>query len=505
MTKSLPSENEFPAVSWSGCPDQGEDSEELPQVKGYEIVKKLGEGGMGIVYLAEQKEPIKRRVALKVIKPGMDSSKVIARFEAERQALAMLDHPNIARVFDAGTTELGRPYFAMEYIKGERITDYCNLEQPNTKERLQLFIQVCQAIQHAHQKGLIHRDIKPSNILVSIRDSQVIPKVIDFGVAKALRQELTERTLFTEEGQLIGTPEYMSPEQAELTNPNMDTRSDIYSLGVLLYELLTGALPFDRKTLRQAAFGEIQRIIREEEPVWPSKIIPHFNTEIEAIILKALAKNPNERYQSATEFWQDIRCWLEGLPITARPVDNLYLLRKFILRHRAASIVASLLLIIILNTAFISLYFYSQARHELGEKEQLMNEYRKQIKREGTFKQQVALDLFLERWHSGDLALAGATVSFFYPDSREGLAVRFFLDERELDVKETDYESKLKTEQPAFWEFIVAEHRLKEGKKADAIEAYRRCLDNQQESSELDDWFVNKARARLKELSGNDI
>jgi serine/threonine protein kinase len=241
----------------------------------YKILQKLGEGGCGVVYMAEQTEPVRRRVALKVIKLGMDTKQVIARFEAERQALALMDHPNIAKVLDAGTTEKGRPYFVMELVKGIRITDYCDQHHLATPERLALFTQVCQAIQHAHQKGIIHRDIKPSNILVTLHDGVPVPKVIDFGIAKATEQALTEKTVFTAFGQFMGTPAYMSPEQAELSGLDIDTRSDIYALGVLLYELLTGKTPFDAKELLQAGLDEMRRRIREEEPIRPStRLIP---------------------------------------------------------------------------------------------------------------------------------------------------------------------------------------------------------------------------------------
>ncbi|MCZ6543505.1 MAG: serine/threonine-protein kinase, partial [Planctomycetota bacterium] len=243
------------------------------RIGSYRLLEQIGEGGFAIVYLAEQTEPVKRRVALKIIKLGMDTKQVIARFEAERQALAVMDHPNVAKVFDAGVTpaEAGsRPYFVMEHVPGVPITEHCDRQRLSIDQRLDLFMQVCEAVQHAHQKGIIHRDLKPSNVLVMIADGQAVPKVIDFGVAKALHQRLTEKTIYNEQGQLIGTPEYMSPEQAEMTAENIDTRSDIYSLGVLLYELLTGALPFDPTTLRKAAFGEIQRIIREQEPPRPS-------------------------------------------------------------------------------------------------------------------------------------------------------------------------------------------------------------------------------------------
>jgi len=248
------------------------------QIGRYALLSILGEGGMGIVYLAEQKHPIRRQVALKVIKPGMDSKRVIARFEAERQALALLDFPNIARVYDADTTETGRPYFVMEYVKGLPITDYCDQHKLTIEERLNLFRQVCLAVHHAHQKGIIHRDIKPSNILVSTEDDKATPKIIDFGVAKAIAQPLTERTLATEDSQLLGTPEYMSPEQADMANEDIDTRSDIYSLGVLLYVLLTGVLPFDSDTLRTGGIERIRQIIRETDPKTPSTRLPNSGT-----------------------------------------------------------------------------------------------------------------------------------------------------------------------------------------------------------------------------------
>jgi serine/threonine-protein kinase len=235
----------------------------------YTLIERIGEGGMGIVYLAEQAEPLRRRVALKVIKPGMDSEQVLARFEAERQALALMDHPNIARVHDAGTTPAGRPYFVMERVEGVPVTRYCDEARLTPRQRLELFIPACQAIQHAHQKGVIHRDIKPSNVLVTLVDGRPVPKVIDFGIAKAIDQRLTERTLFTRLGAIVGTPEYMSPEQAG-ASPDVDTRTDVYALGVLLYELLTGTTPLDRETLRQAAFDEVLRRVREEEPPKPS-------------------------------------------------------------------------------------------------------------------------------------------------------------------------------------------------------------------------------------------
>ena len=236
----------------------------------YKLLESIGEGGMGTVWVAEQTEPVRRKVALKLIKAGMHSKSVVARFEAERQALAVMDHPNIAKVLDGGLTETGRPFFVMEYVKGVQITEYCDAVRLSVPERLNLFVQVCQAVQHAHQKGIIHRDLKPSNILVAPYDDKPVPKVIDFGLAKAMHQSLTERTLHTDHETVLGTPLYMSPEQAQLNNLDVDTRSDIYSLGVLLYELLTGTTPLEKKRFKQAAWDEIKRIIREEEPPRPS-------------------------------------------------------------------------------------------------------------------------------------------------------------------------------------------------------------------------------------------
>jgi serine/threonine protein kinase len=312
----------------------------------------LGEGGMGVVYLGEQKQPIKRQVALKVIKPGMDSKRVIARFEAERQALALLDHPNIAHIYEAGTTDSGRPYFAMEYVEGLPITEHCDRHRLTIEDRLHLFLQVCHAIHHAHQKGIIHRDIKPSNILVSIQDDQVVPKIIDFGVAKAISQSLTDKILLTEQGQLFGTPEYMSPEQADMANQDIDTRSDIYSLGVLLYVLLTGVLPFESETLREGGIDHIRKVISEANPVTPSTrltklgkeakkiaksrqtkletLARRLHRELEWIPLQAMRKDRDRRYQSASELADDIENYLRGDPLVGGPESRTYWAMKMI-------------------------------------------------------------------------------------------------------------------------------------------------------------------------------
>ena len=330
----------------------------------YKLLQKISEGGMGVVYMAEQEMPVRRRVALKVIKPGMDTEQVIARFEAERQALALMDHQHIAKVLDAGATDTRRPYFVMELVKGVAITEYCDRNQLTPRERLELFVPVCQAIQHAHQKGIIHRDIKPSNVLVTLYDGKPLAKVIDFGVAKAIDQRLTERTMFTLFGQVIGTLEYMSPEQAEMGALDIDTRSDIFSLGVLLYELLTGTTPLERARLRGAAYLEIMRRIREEETPRPSARLSGPNDalatisaqrkteparlaklvrgELDWIVMKALEKDRTRRYETASGLARDIERYLAGDPVEASPPSTAYRLRKFARKHRAALTAASL-------------------------------------------------------------------------------------------------------------------------------------------------------------------
>ena len=355
------------------------------QIGPYKLLEQIGEGGMGVVYMADQQAPVRRRVALKIIKPGMDTRQVVARFEAERQALALMDHPNIARVLDAGATDSGRPYVVMELVRGVPITEFCDEGNLPLTERLDLFVQVCRAVQHAHQKGIIHRDLKPSNVLVTLHDGRPVPKVIDFGVAKATNQQLTEKTLFTNFTQMIGTPLYMSPEQAEMSGLDVDTRSDIYSLGVLLYELLTGATPFDKQRIHEASADEIRRIIRDEEPTKPSALIDALGQtrtnvaarrqlhpdrfaqllrgDLDWIIMKSLEKDRVRRYQSAGGLARDIERYLAHEPIEARPPSASYRFQKFARRHRGAIATAAAVSLALVIGTLLSVWQAVRATH----------------------------------------------------------------------------------------------------------------------------------------------
>jgi serine/threonine protein kinase/tetratricopeptide (TPR) repeat protein len=370
------------------------DEEPGASIGPYKLREQIGEGGMGMVYVAEQTQPVRRKVALKIIKPGMDTRQVVARFEAERQALAMMDHPNIARVFDGGTTPTGRPYFAMELVRGIPITEYCDDQKLAISARLELFVLVCRAVQHAHQKGIIHRDLKPSNILITLHDGVPVPKVIDFGVAKATGQTLTDKTVYTAFTQLVGTPLYMSPEQVELSGLDIDTRSDIYSLGVLLYELLTGTTPFDAETLRNAAFDEMRRIIREQEPQSPSarlsslgetlptvsarrgmdarRLGPSLRGELDWIVMKALEKDRRRRYETASDFASDVIRYVTDQPVEACPPSVGYRMRKFVRRNKgpvaAGVALASLLVLGTVGTS-IGLVWARQAETKAKQAE----------------------------------------------------------------------------------------------------------------------------------------
>ena len=387
----------------------------------YKLLQKLGEGGCGVVYMAEQEQPIRRRVALKIIKLGMDTRNVIARFEAERQALALMDHPNIARVLDAGATETGRPYFVMELVYGVKITDYCDQNRVSMRERLQLGMQVCNAVQHAHQKGIIHRDLKPSNIMVTMHDGVPVPKVIDFGIAKATEQRLTDKTLFTSYAQLMGTPAYMSPEQMELSGLNLDTRSDIYSLGVLLYELLTGRTPFDTTDLLKLGVDELRRTVCEQEPLSPSAKLQTLNNEeltktarrrhiepprlltqlrgdLDWIVLKCLEKDRTRRYATANGLAMDIERYLKEETVLARPPSRLYRLQKLVRRNRMVFLAGAVAVAALLLGTIVSILMF------VKEREARTSEAR--LRKDAEVRSQVALSVAQRRFEDADKLLA---------------------------------------------------------------------------------------------------
>ena len=392
------------------------------QIGPYKLLEQIGEGGMGVVYVAEQSKPIRRRVALKIIKPGMDSRQVIARFEAERQTLAIMDHPNIAKVLDAGTTEAGLPYFVMELVKGTPITEFCDAQKLATRERMKLFATLCQAVQHAHQKGIIHRDIKPSNVLVEVHDVVPVPKVIDFGVAKAMSQQLSDKTLYTGFAQTVGTPLYMSPEQAGQSSIDIDTRSDVYSLGVLLYELLTGSTPFESDTLRKAGPDEMRRIIREVDPPRPSaristlvaealstisdrrqvdprKLSQQLQGELDWIVMKALEKDRNRRYESASAFAADVERFLNDEPVKACPPSTAYRLRKFVRKNRvifAATVAVAAALLIGTSVSTWQVLRANQARAD-SDTQRARAEGSQQMARANLKKAREAVDQMLLR------------------------------------------------------------------------------------------------------------
>jgi serine/threonine protein kinase len=467
-----------------------------PRLEGYKILGEVGSGGGGTVWRALQVST-RREVALKVLSTRiLGSERARLRFQREVELTARLEHPNIARIYDSGL-DRGVYYYTMELFQGQHLEKFIKYSQMSVRQTLELMYAVCQAVQYAHQRGIIHRDLKPSNIIVTA-DGE--PHVLDFGLAKGLLDDDKGVTVSID-GQVTGTPAYMSPEQAAGHLDAIDTRTDVYSLGAILYHILTGKWPCDLS----GSYYQVLKSIQEQEPARPSTIVSHLDGDIESILLKALAKDPDERYQSASELAHDIRCWLDGLPIIARSVDTVYLLRKFISRHRAASVIAALLLVIILSTSFISAYSYSKER----DARRIVELQKEMFKREAginlVYANQVLFILFLELWHDEKLPRAQGAVAHFPQQSVERAGAVFLLDPRPLEEKKEQLLGRLMAEQPSFGQFLIGEYHFKNNNKPAAIEAYNRCLETGQGASEYDDWFRNRATRKLNELLGREL
>ncbi len=464
--------------------------------EGYQIVKELPRGGQAIVYEAIQKAT-KMKVALKVLLPGLHGSARARRhFEQEVELAASLHHPNIVAIHDSGITQ-GQYYFSMEYIHGQPLDQYANSHPLTLRDKLALFSKVCDAMTHAHQRGVIHRDLKPSNILVDERGE---PHILDFGLAKAavsLRGRSESTVMPTVTGQIKGTVDYMSPEQAAGRVDLIDVRSDVYSLGVILYQMLTGRFPYD---ISGSAFEVLHRI-QHEEPVRPRQIISRFYSDVEAILLKALAKEPARRYQSAAELRHDIQCFLQGLPIVAKSVSSLYLFRKIVARHRYASTVVALLLAIVFGFCLVYYHLYTQLRDKESE---LQNSHRlisNQTKEFTTLAQQaVLISHFLPAWHDGDVKRARLIGQYFSRGTRQADATHFLLDPRPLNEKIPKFREGLGGANTSLADFVIAEHYLRDGNRTEAAKAYEQCLSHAR-GLPADTWLIDKAQSRLFDLS----
>jgi predicted Ser/Thr protein kinase len=492
----------MPTVS-GVTPDQGKPlSFPPPRIRGYEIIGDLGEAGQGCVWRALQLST-RREVALKV--PRVDllrSRKALARFQREIELAARLNHPNIARIYDSGTHQ-GLYYYAMELIEGLPLDEYVRQHKLSARQTMILMQTVCEAVQHAHQNGVIHRDLKPSNILVS-EDGQ--PHVVDFGLAIPWDQDHTFRTVSTD-GEITGTPAYMSPEQAVGQHEQLDTRTDVYSLGVVLYELLTGAFPYDVNT----SMAETLRHIRDTDPVRPSKIVRSLDRDIDTIVLKALAKEPERRYQSITELRHDIEAWLAGLPILARSGSSFYLLRKVMARHRHTSTVVGLLALIVVAFGYVSFDLLLAAQKTQRELEIVARQSAREAAANLAFARQTTLTFFLQAWQDRQTERAQAVAAFFRGEtgSREEKAIRFLFDERPLEQKVAEFRQGLNLEAPGFTDFIIGEHHLHDGNRLAAFEAYQCSWSTIQESAEdqssrADRWLATHVKARLAELKSSD-
>jgi serine/threonine protein kinase len=493
----MPDRPQVPSISKVNSEEADRTSDVKPEIEGYEITDKLGEGGMGTVWRAKQLST-NRQVALKVMKPGFfGSEKARARFEREVEIAAQLEHPNIARVYESGLLE-GRYYYAMELIEGEHLDEYARSHRLTLRRTVELFLIASQAVQYAHQRGVIHRDLKPSNILVA-GDGQ--PHILDFGLAKALLETDSDKTLSID-GDVFGTPAYMSPEQAGGHLDSIDTRTDVYSLGVILFNVLTDHWPYDVTGSRY----DVLRNIQEDEPVRPSKIVPHFDVDIEAVLLKTLAKRPDERYQSAVELSHDMKCWLDGLPIVAKSANSLYLLRKLIVRHRYTSTVVTLLLVIILGFSFAYYYLYGALRSSDSQLQKTLVSVNRQNKEYSELVQDVLLVAhFLPAWHSDELEQAKSIAQHFAKGTREEKAAFFLLSSEGLLAERTDeFRANMGELEGSFSDFIIAEYYFKTGHRAEATKYYRRCLSATNPVSKKDLWLVDKVRSRLFELVNKD-